>query len=299
VSAGARLDGARSEATPDAANAALYETYQGTRSFSATDTLPAANVRLAWRRGAWELAAGVGHAARVPEANERYLALRRMGTDWVGNPGLEPSRNTALDAAATFTSAGFRVDVGLYRSRVAGYITVYDQPRRSVVPAVMNAQARSYANVDATLTGGEVEGSLPILFGRVFVSGSLSYVRGTQDGDPSRGIVPGPLAEMPPLRVRTAARYDDGRFFGSVEGVFAADQDRLDASLRETRTRGWGVMNASAGIRQGRLRLTVGLVNVFDRFYTDHLSYQRDPFRSGVRVPEPGRSLFANASFRF
>jgi iron complex outermembrane receptor protein len=299
VSAGARLDWARSEATPDPANAALYEAYQGTRSVSATDTLPAANVRLAWRGGSWELAAGVGHAPRVPEANERYLALRRMGSDWVGNPALEPSRNTSLDAAATFTRAGFRVDLGLYRSRVAGHITVYDQPRRSVVPGVVNAQARSYANVDATLTGGEAEGSLPILFGRVFVSGSLSYVRGTQDGDPVRGILAGPVAEMPPLRGRVAARYDDDRFFGSVEGIFAADQDRVDVSLNETRTLGWGVMNASAGIRQGRLRLTVGLANVFDRFYTESLSYQRDPFRSGVRVPEPGRSLFANASFRF
>jgi iron complex outermembrane receptor protein len=299
LSAGARLDEARSEADPTRANTALYEAYQGTASLTATDTLPAAKVRLAWRRGAWEISAGAGHAARVPEANERYLALRRMGTDWVGNPDLEPSRNTSLDAAFTFTRAGFRLDLGLYRSRVADYITVYDQPRRSVVPGVMNAQARSFANVDATLAGGEMEGSLPILFGRVFVSGTVSYVRGTQDGDPARGIVAGPLAEMPPLRGRAAARYDDGCFFGSVEGVFAADQDRVDTSLNETRTPGWGVMNASAGVRHRRLRLTVGVVNAFDRFYTENLSYQRDPFRSGVRVPEPGRSLFANASFRF
>ena len=96
-----------------------------------------------------------------------------------------------------------------------------------------------------------------------------------------------------------SARYDDGRFFGSLEGVFAADQDRVDASLNEAPTPGWGVMNATAGFRQGRLRLTAGVANVFDRLYVDHLSYQRDPFRSGVRVPEPGRSLFANASFRF
>jgi iron complex outermembrane receptor protein len=299
VSAGARLDEARSEADLTRVNTALYEAYQATRALTSTDTLPAGNVRLAWRHGAFEVAGGVGHAARVPEASERYLALRRMGSDWVGNPALEPSRNTALDAALTFTRAGFRVDLGLYRSRVAGYITVYDQPRRSVVPGVMNAQARSYANVDAVLTGGEVEGSLPVLIGRVFVSGSLSYVRGTQDGDPARAIAAGPVAEMPPLRGRAAARYDDGRFFGSVEGVFAADQDRVDASLGETRTPGWGVMNASAGVRQGRLRLTAGVVNVFDRLYTESLSYQRDPFRSGVRVPEPGRSLFANASFRF
>jgi iron complex outermembrane recepter protein len=299
ISGGARLDGARSEAVPVAANAALYEAYQGTRSVSGTDTLPAANVRLAWHGGPWELAAGAGHAARAPEASERYLALRRMGSDWVGNPDLEPSRNTSLDAAVTYTRAGFRLDLGLYRSRVDGYVTVYDQPRRAAVPGVMNAQARSYANVDATLSGGEVEGSLPILFGRVFVSGSVSYVRGTQDGDATRGIAKGPVAEMPPLRGRAAARYDDGRFFGSVEGVFAADQDRVDVSLNEARTPGWGVMNASAGIRRGRLRLTVSLANVFDRFYTESLSYQRDPFRSGVRVPEPGRSVVANASFRF
>jgi iron complex outermembrane receptor protein len=241
----------------------------------------------------------VGHAARAPEATERYLALRRMGTDWVGNPDLAPSRNTALDAAVGFTRAGFRLDLGLYASRVSDYVTVYDQARRAMVPGVMNAVARSFANVDATLTGGELGWSLPIVFGRVFVSGDVSYVRGRQDGDPSRGIAAGPLAEMPPLRGRVSARYDDGRFFGSVEGVFAADQDRVDASLNETRTPGWGVMNASAGLRQGRLRVTLGLVNAFDRLYAEHLSYQRDPFRSGVRVPEPGRSLFANASFRF
>jgi iron complex outermembrane receptor protein len=299
LSAGARIDAARSEADAERANVVLCEAYQGTRSLSASDTLPAAKLRLAWRRGPWELAAGVGHAARVPEATERYLALRRMGTDWVGNPDLVPSRNSGLDVAVGFTRAGFRLDLGLYASRVADYITVYDQARRSALPGAMNAMARSFANVDATLSGAEVGWSLPILFGRVFVSGDVSYVRGRQDGDPSRGIAEGPLAEMPPLRGRVAARYDDGRFFGSVEGVYAADQDRVDASLGETRTPGWGVMNASAGLRHGRLRLTVGLTNVFDRLYTDHLSYQRDPFRSGVRVPEPGRSLFVNASFLF
>jgi iron complex outermembrane recepter protein len=299
LSAGGRLDLARSEADGARANTALYEAYQANAALSAEDTLPAAQARLAWHRGAWDLALGVGHAARAPEATERYLALRRMGSDWVGNPGLEPSRNTSLDASATLTKAGFRVEAALYRSRVADYVTVYDQPRRLVVPGVMNAVARSFANVDATLTGGEVGWSLPILFGRVFVSGDVSYVRGDQDGDASRGIAPGPFAEMPPARGRLSARYDDGRFSGSVEGVFAADQERVDPSLNEARTPGWGVMNVAAGFRQGRLRVAAGVANVFDRFYVDHLSYQRDPFRTGTRVPEPGRSLFANASFRF
>jgi iron complex outermembrane receptor protein len=38
---------------------------------------------------------------------------------------------------------------------------------------------------------------------------------------------------------------------------------------------------------------------VFDARFVEHLSYQRDPFRSGVRVFEPGRNLFVNVDFRF
>jgi iron complex outermembrane receptor protein len=299
LSVGARIDAARSEADPALANVVLYEAYQGTRSLSASDRLPAGKLRLAWRRGSWELAAGVGRASRVPEATERYLALKRAGSDWVGNPDLAPSRSTGLDAAVGFTRAGFRVDIGLYANRVDDYITVYGQSRRTALPGITNTIARSFTNLDAILTGAELAWSLPIVFGRVFVSGDVSYVRGHQDGDPSRGIVAGPLAEMPPLRGRITARYDDGRLFGSVEGLFAADQERVDTSLSEARTPGWGVINASAGLRQGRLRVTLGITNALDRLYTDHLSYQRDPFRSGVRVPEPGRGLFANASFRF
>ena len=271
---------------------------RSTVSGRGADTLPGAKLRLAWRRGDWKLAASAGHTARAPEATERYLALRRMGSDWVGNPGLVASRNTGLDAAATWTHAGARVDLGLYWSHVADYVAVYAQARRSALPGVMNAVARSFANVDARLRGGELSASLP-LPARLFLSGELAYVRADQDGDPARGLAAGPLAETPPLRGRLAARYDDGRLFAALEGVFAADQSRVDAALHESPTPGWGVLNASAGLRRGPLRLTVGLQNAFDRYYVEHLSYQRDPFRSGARVAEPGRSFFANASYGF
>jgi iron complex outermembrane receptor protein len=299
LSAGARLDEARSEADPAKANAALYEAYQGTRSLSARDVLPAGKARLAWKRAGVELAAGVGHAERAPEATERYLALRRAGTDWVGNPDLDASRNTTIDVSAEWTRGGFRAGAAGYWSRVDGYIAVYDQPRRAAVPGVPNALARSFANVDARLRGGELFASLPVLFGRVFVSGDVSYVRGDQEAVPERGIAAGPLAEMPPLRGHASARYDDGVFFGAAEATFAADQERVDAALREERTAGWGTLDLSVGMRRGKLRATAGVANVFDRLYTDHLSYQRDPFRSGVRVPEPGRRVFVNAAVRF
>jgi iron complex outermembrane receptor protein len=53
------------------------------------------------------------------------------------------------------------------------------------------------------------------------------------------------------------------------------------------------------GWNVGGLALTAGVSNLFDRFYSESLSYQRDPNRSGIRVPEPGRNFFANAAWRF
>jgi hypothetical protein len=68
------------------------------------------------------------------------------------------------------------------------------------------------------------------------------------------------------------------------------------ASPAQQPTPGWGIANLSAGWRSARLAVTVRIANLFDRAYGEHLSFQRDPFRSGARLPEPGHSLFLNAS---
>jgi len=39
------------------------------------------------------------------------------------------------------------------------------------------------------------------------------------------------------------------------------------------------------------------VTNLLDRNVVEHLSYQRDPFSSGVQVPEPGRTLYVNGQF--
>ena len=42
-----------------------------------------------------------------------------------------------------------------------------------------------------------------------------------------------------------------------------------------------------------------GFTRIIRLAYFEHLSYQRDPFRSGARVYEPGRNLFVNLSYRY
>jgi iron complex outermembrane receptor protein len=299
LTAGGRVDWTRTRADASKADTTLYLAYQGTDQLETADVLPAAKARLSWHlTDGIEVAGGLGHTARVAEANERFFALRRMGSDWVGNPAIDPSRNTGADLALTWRRAGLQVSTTVFLNAIDGFITVYDQGRRAVVPGVMNQVARSYANVDALLRGLEVSAGVPIS-ARVSVSGDLSAVRGTQTPRPDLGIVSEDLAEIPPVRGTARIRYDDGRLFAVAEGVFVGRQEHVDADLNELVTPGYGIANVQGGVRRGPLSLTVGLSNVLDHTYREHLSYQRDPFRSGVFVNEPGRNAFVSIAWRF
>jgi iron complex outermembrane receptor protein len=294
---GGRLDHVRAGADESIANTDLYFAYYGTRTTSVRHTLPGGKLRLDWARpGGLDLAFTLGHTARVGEANELFISLRRKGHDWVGYPELEPARNTGLDVTAAWEHGGLRLTGSLFYNRIANFIDVVARDRPTPGPG--NVDARSWANVDATMRGLEATAVIPLAT-RLFLSGDVAWVRGTKTLAPEVGVTDGDLAEIPPLRGRLTARYDDGRFFGVIEGTFSGRQDHVDTALDEKPTAGWATARLSGGYRRGKWSLTFGVANLFDRYYTQHLSYQRDPFRSGVRVAEPGRAFFLNLSVRF
>ena len=299
LSVGLRLDRATTSVDEATGNTALFAAYHGTRETHRTDLLPAARLRYNWRpRTGLHFILTAGHAARTPEPNERYYALRRPGSDWVGNPTLRPSRNTGLDLAARVEGTRLRVETAVFANAIADYITVAACERQQAIAGVTNTLARTYENVDATLLGAEARASL-LLPAHLSLDANASYVRGTQSVDAARGLTSRAVAEIPPLQGRIALRYDEGRRWLRVETIAAARQARVNLDLGETETPGYGVVNLSAGLRAKRLVLTAGVVNLFDKLYVEYLSSQRDPFRSGARLPEPGRQLFVNAVVPF
>lgn len=299
LTAGARFDTANMYVQSSTVNVNLFEAYKGVSNLQRRDTNPSANIRINYGlSGSWEAFAGLGTTVRLPDAQERFFNHRRMGTDWVGNPALAPTRNTEASAGLTFRRRGFYLKPLLFLSGLNDYIAVHNQARIAPRPTVMNTMARSYAGVDARIYGGEVSLGMP-LGTRWLLSGGASYSRGGKDADPALAIFSTNLPEMPPLKARTALRYGNRTWFAEAEGVAASAQRRTDTDLGEIPTAGYAIANAKFGVHVKHMTLTLGVDNLFDRYYREHLSFQRDPFRTGFRVPEPGRNLFVSVGYAF
>ncbi|MCP4338876.1 MAG: TonB-dependent receptor [Desulfobulbaceae bacterium] len=291
---GGRFDYTKVEANDlsDARLANLYQPYFSSNLDTDTDfSEPSANLQLTWQAtDALEIFTGVASVSRPPDQQELYIGLQRGGTarNWLGNPSLDAPRNNQIDLGAKWKGSKIFASASVFYSSVSDYIYITDAPP----PNATLIKARTYENVDARLWGAEFGSQIALPYD-LFAKGTLSYVRG-ENTDTDL-----PLAEMPPLSGSVSLRYDNGEYFTELIERFAAKQDRVDTSLDEDETAGWGVTDIKAGTNWKNWELIAGINNLFDKNYFNHLSYQRDPFRSGEKVPEIGQFFYMNLSYRF
>lgn len=252
-----------------------------------------ANAQLTFRpSGRLEFFAGLARGVRLPDQKELFISIPNTGVtpttnkNTFGNPGLDPTINREADLGMKYSAEKFYVNASVFYSDLKDYINLTGFQSAGPVRNI------TFENVDAVILGAEAGGqlSLPADF---FVRGSLSYSRGKNTtGDR-------PLSEMPPLKGSASLRYDNGTLMLEAVEQLAARQSRVDSTLQEARTPGWAVTDLKAGFTRGDLSLYAGVNNLFDKFYYTHLSYLRDPFASGLKVPESGRNFYVTAAVRF
>jgi iron complex outermembrane receptor protein len=295
MAAYARIDTANMYVRAMNADSNLWLTYTGHANRTNRSTAPSANAHLRFGlTESIEAFASAASASRFPDAQERYFNR----SDWVGDPGLPPVRNNEANLGLSVRRSRRYAKVLGFYSAVDNYIYV-----RQAIPMLGAAMAgmspvRAYGNTDARIYGVEMTYGAA-LSPRWMLSGGLSLSRGSKTPRPELGVYSTTLAEMPPLRGRTSLRYGRRLWFAEVEGIAANAQRRTNPELLETPTAGYATVNVKAGWHAKRTAITLGLDNALNRFYYESLSYQRDPFRNGARVPEPGRTLFVSINYQF
>lgn len=310
LKAGLRFDHAQMEVGSAQPSTDLYYQFHNTRRTGNSDNYASGNARLSLTlRKSTELFAGVGTTGRVPDAEERYINLVGMGANAaVGNPLLPATRNTEITAGWSANHTRFYLRPAFFYSFLNNFILVNNQPQlnmTSMGSGSMSAMdmaapptARSYTNVDARIYGGEMAYGVT-LTAALSLNGGGSYSRGTATSQMEVNVLSHNLPEMPPLRVWSALRYAHRWAFAELGTVAVNRQSLVDADLNEVPTAGYGLLNIKLGFTHRKLSGSVTVDNLLNRFYYEYLSYYRDPFASGVKVPEPGRNLFAQLRYSF
>jgi len=241
------------------------------------------------------LFAGLGHVQRFPD----YWELVSAGKESVSSLSAfdtAPEKTTQLDTGVVYAGSRLSASVSAFFSSVDDYILIqsgYLKGMRSVTVT---------RNVDARTWGGEADATYA-LAPRWTVMGTLAYTRGENRSDDL------PLAQMPPLELRTGLNYADQRWSASVLWRIVAEQDRY--ALRQGnivgqdlgRTGGFGVLSLNAGWKPTpAVLVSAGVDNLFDKVYAEHLSRGGaavSGFEQTTRINEPGRTLWLKVGASF
>jgi iron complex outermembrane receptor protein len=252
---------------------------------------------------------GYAHKTRSPNIYERYAWGRgsmssRMigwfgdGNGYVGNLDLKPEVADMVSAAAELRASSGRpwtVRIAPYYTRVHDYIDV------NKLADLTDAMGRptgfvqfQFANREAEFYGVDLSGSIQLWntagSGRADLKGVLSWVRGQNtDGGAS-------LYHQMPLNAQITLEHSLGPWESAADLVLVTDKTRVDAPRNEPRTAGYALVNLHTSYTWRKLRLDLGVENLFDTAYAQPLSGLSlgDYRATGVLRPVPGRGRSFN-----
>ncbi len=226
-----------------------------------------------------ELQAGIGHARRAPDFWERDRVF-----------DLDNEALTQLDLGAGFATENLQGSLAAFYGRIQDYVLV-------VAPGVEDREAR---NVNAETFGAEADLRWS-LDHRFTLTGTVAWVYSRNRSDRE------PLAQTPPLETTLAVDYQEGRYFAGGLLRAVARQSRTHEgygtiySLDTRKTGSFATVALYGGVHLfDGARLTLGVDNLFDRAYAEHI--QRGAAELGAaerQIKEPGRTLWATVGIDF
>ena len=264
---------------------------------------------------AWTLGLGAARKTRAPSYIERYAWLPiestsglADGNNHVGQLGLDPEISHEVEIALEWADAKSYLTPRVFYREVDDYIQgVPVTDMNTIMVSTVNGDPTPlrYDNVEASFYGAD------LTFGHRFddhwrIDGTLSYVRGERDD------INDDLFRIAPLNGRFRITYAQEQWSLAAETLWTADQTKVAATNDEPESDGYAILNLlyRQQIREG-LDLRIGIENVFDTFYQDHLSgFNRvggsdigggtaPPATQRNRIPGTGRNFIVSLDYAF
>ena len=246
---------------------------------------------------AWTWYVGIGHSERMPDYWELFSANAGPAGSINAFSAVKPEQTTQLDLGLQFRSQHVDAWVSAYAGRLQDYI-LFRYRSGGMMGSTTQAD-----NVDARIAGAEA--GLEWRLAQAWkLGGTLAYAWGENRSEGR------PLPQIPPLEARLSASYEHQRWSAGALLRAASHQHRVaedegNVVARDLGpTAGFATLSLNAAYRfTDALRASVGVDNVFDRAYAEHLNlagsadfgFPADP----VRINEPGRNVWLKLDYRY
>jgi iron complex outermembrane receptor protein len=242
-----------------------------------------------WQTGIW-----LGRGSRSANLTERYINSLQIGMDpyeMLGNPRLKPEANNQADVVVAYKASKTSLQWNGYASVVTDYISSFINP--AIASSFGAPGVRQYINIDkAAFTGFEFAWQqkwLQMLQQQLTVS--YTYGKNRITGEP--------LPEIAPLdfRYRLETGFSKSQIMPYSQLRHVLKQDRVANGFGEKTTPAFTTIDI--GVKTGfvkNLMITLGINNLFDETYREHLSRYILPT---LPLNSVGRSIVIVGSYSF
>ncbi len=293
----ARVDPPGAALSPDA----LYRMYYGESATARSETLVGALVRLDHRWSASTLTLAAARTQRAADPTERFLAANGSPASnrWIGDPSLTAETHYQVQARYEWRQAEQdHLGGEVWLDRVSDFIR--RDRARAQTGILSNDQASIYRPAEVILAGAGIDTAWTIRPGLV-AGGDAGWTWGEERGNHAA------LPQIPPLSGRVFLRWHATETLAtSAIGRGALRQGRVDAdpasgsALDAGPTPAWAVLDLAVTWRLSATgELAVGVDNLTDQNYAEHLNKPNAFDTTVQRVYEPGRSWWGSVNLRF
>lgn len=240
--------------------------------------------------------AGLGYVERVPDYWELFSTKYHQSTG-ATFADLENEKTAQFDTGYQYEQGAFKSWASVYAGLIQDYILVAYTPTGSM--GRLEAKSR---NVDATIAGAEA-GLAYQFTDQIQADISAMYAWGENTTDHTA------LPQIAPLEGRFNLRYVQDKYnLGLLWRVVAA-QDRtsyregniIGYDLEDSKGFGTLSLNGTYNVQQG-IDLSVGIDNVFDKNYAEHLNKLGSSgfgYAATEQFNNIGRNYWARISMKF
>jgi len=255
---------------------------------------------------------GAARKMRAPSYQERYLWLPLEATGgladgktYVGNPELDPEISHEIEVGFDLEAGIINVYPRVFYREVDDYIQGTPATNMVVINfAQMMANMGmgmpdplQFNNVNASFYGFDMESDFR-LNDVLTLRAVASIVRGERDD------INDNLYRIAPDNVVLALDYWGSNWVATLESVMYADQNHISFTNIEQQTDGYTLFNLAARVNlSADLEIVVGVENLSDREFADHLSGYNRAFNPAIplreRMPGLGRNVYGRMMWYF